>query len=551
MKDYVAIAKGYAEDVASGEVVACLYVRQACQRFLNDLQRDEFEWYLDSDRSDHVCAFIENAIRHVKGPLAGKSLKLQPWQIFILVNIYGWVDEDNYIRKHQTVVLEIARKNGKSLFASALAIYEMLFGEEGAEVYSLATKRDQAKICWEAALQMVDKSHPSVKEKFSSTVSALTNKANWSKYAPLGRDSKSLDGLNPTLCIYDEAAAYSDRNLVEVMTSATGARDNFMHLFITTAQFSRTTIYYENRMHMANILSGKIEGDRWFGMIYTLDDGDEWTDENVWIKANPNIGVSLKTKWLQEQVTEATQMQSKRNNVLVKHFNIYTNAEANWLSPEEWEKCKTDTLKKEGDCYVSMDLSATRDLTAVSMLWNVGEEFHAGFQCFLPRKSMELVPIQIRPLYYDAVDRGVLRLTEGDVVDYREVRDYIIDLTRQYKVKAIGYDKWNANILVNELEEMKLPTISIGQGLAALSGPAKETERMISEGLIRHDGDPFINWQAENCVKYTDPNDNIKIKKGDDEAMKVDAIIALIMNMSMASGTLEEPKQSSISVINF
>ena len=162
MRNYVKMGRRYAKDVVSGDITACLYVRQACQRFLDDETREDFEWVLDEQRVNHVCGWVENAIRHVKGPLAGKNLKLEPWQVFILMNVYGWMDHDDHIRRFQYVILEIARKNGKSLFASALALYDMIFGEEGGEVYSLATKRDQAKICWEAAIQMYLKSHPDV-----------------------------------------------------------------------------------------------------------------------------------------------------------------------------------------------------------------------------------------------------------------------------------------------------------------------------------------------------------------------------------------------------
>ena len=494
---YSAIGTKYAKDVVAGDIVACVYVRQACQRFLDDLDRD-FEWTFKDKRVDHVCGFIENAIRHVKGPLAGKNLKLEPWQVFVLMNIYGWTDKDDYIRRFQYVLLEVARKNGKSLFASAMALYDMIFGEEGGEVYSLATKRDQAKICWEAAIQMYLKSDPQVKGLFKHTVSALTNESNWTKYAPLGRDSKSLDGLNPSLCIYDEAAAYSDRNIVDVMTSATGARDNFMHLFITTAQFSRTTVYFEYRMYVANILSKKIENDRWFGMIYTLDEDDDWTDDSVWIKANPNLGVSIKNEYLRDEVTQATQMQSKRNGVLVKHFNIFTTAEANWLNLTEWDKCKIDQLKTDGDLYIAMDLSSTRDLTALCYLWNAGEEFHVDFQCFLPRKSMENVPTHLMPVYRNAIENGILSLTNGEVVDYREVRDEILSMSQKNRLKMIGYDKYNANLLVNDLEDPRLPTLDIAQNITALSPAAKETERLIAEELIRHNNNQFISWQLEN-----------------------------------------------------
>ena len=548
---YVKVAHQYADDILSGKIASSKWVSHACQRFKDDLEKD-WRWTFSEKHVEHVCKWLEMAVTHTKGPLAGENIRLEPWQVFCLANIYGWRDKrDTDIRKHQMIILEVARKNGKSLFASALALYDMVFGDEGSEVYSCATKADQAKICWNDAVRMVEKSHKKVKDIFKATVYALTIPERYSKYVYVGRDSKSLDGLNPSLTIFDEAAAYSDRNIVDVMTSAAGSRKNNIFLFITTAQFSRTTVYFENRMQMQNILSGKIEGDRWFGMIYCLEQEEDWTDKSNWIKANPNLGVSKDMELLEREVTEATQMQSKRNNVLVKHFNIFTTAEANWLDLAAWDKCKIDQIKTTGDFYVAMDSSSTRDLTALCYLWNAGDEFHVDYQCFLPRKSMEIVPVHLMPVYRQAVEDGTLRLTNGDVVDYREVKEEILSMAQNNQLKMIGYDKYNANLLVNDLEDLRLPTMDIAQGITALSPAAKETERLIVEKLVRHKDNPFISWQLENCVVYTDKNDNIKITKGEDASLKIDAIIAMIMAVSMAAGSLEEKGDFNLSYIQF
>ena len=552
MMNYSTRAKRYAKRVVDEKIVTSRYVKLACKRFLNDLANKDLDYKFDERYANHICAFMENGINHIKGPLAGKLLKIEDWQIFYLSNIYGWrLKSNEKIKRFQYVILEVARKNGKSLFASGLAIYEMLFGEEGGEVYSLATKQDQAKIAWEAAVQMINKSVSEVKEQFKIVTNKISNQNKWTTYTPLGRDSKSLDGLNPSFCIFDEAAAYSDRNLVEVMTSATGARDNFTHLFITTAQFSRTTVYFENRLYLIDILEGRITDDKWFGMLYCLDEEEEWLDESNWIKANPNLDVSIKKEFLRDEVNQARTMKSKRNGVLVKHFNVFTNAEESWINLPEWQK-NSGAILKEGDFYIACDLSSTRDLTALCYLWNNGDKFSVDFQCFLPRKSMELVPIHIRPKYEEAVKSGILILTSGDVVDYREVISHIADMNSKYKAKMIGYDKWNASILVNELEDKRLPVMDIGQNMASLSAASKETERLIVEELIRQEGNPFIDWQLECCSVYTDKNENIKITKDDaDKSLKIDAIVAMIMAISMAAGQLEKPKEFNFRFIEF
>ena len=535
-------AINYSKAIVSGDIVACQYVVQSCKRFLDDLERDDWRWHFDTTKADHVCQFIEVVIKHVKGSLAGKTLVLEDWQCFILCNIYGWVDDED-IRKHQYVVLEIARKNGKSIFASAIAIYDLLFGEEGGEVYSLATMQEQAKICFGVAEQMIRKSDGRIQDKFKMVTNQITNKETWSKYRPLSKESKSLDGLNPTLCIYDEAAAYGDRNLVEVMTSATGARKNFLHLFITTAQFSRSTIYYENREYLLHILKGKVEDDRWFGTIYTIDDDDDWTDEACWIKANPCLDISVRRDFLQNEVNQALTMQSKKNNVLTKHFNVWTTSEENWIDPSYWVSCKGEPVR-EGDLYIGMDLSSIKDLTALCYMWNNGDKFSVEFQCFLPQKTIRELPAQSRELYHQAVQSGVLFPTSGDVVDYREVESSILEMAEKYNLKMLGYDPYNANILVNKLEDLGIPTIDISQNMKSLSMASKETEKLIIEQKILHSGNPFIDWQLECCITHTDVNGNIKVKKEEaDKYAKIDAIIAMIMCMSMAADKLDPAKK--------
>lgn len=547
---YTRRAKRYAQSIIDGDIASSKYVKKSCQRFLDELNREDWEWFYSTKHAEHVCKFMEVGIKHFKGPLKDELIKLEDWQCFILCNIYGWINS-NEIRRFQYVILEVARKNGKTLFASGLAIYDMIFNQEGGEVYSLATTQAQSKIAWDGAVQMIRSSVPQVKDQFKIVTNKISNAGKASTYTPLSKESKSYDGLNPSMNIFDEAAAYSDRNIVEVMTSATGARNNFMHLFITTAQFSRTTVYYENRLYAIDILEDRIKDDRWFSAIYALESDEDWTNEDNWIKANPNLGVSIKKEYLVNEVNQAKAMQSKKNGILVKHFNIFTNAEQNWLNIEEWQKCQEE-IKKEGDLYISADLSSTRDLTALCYLWNNGDKFSVDFQCFLPKKSMQDVPVHIRPKYDRAIEEGMLILTNGDVVDYREVKDHILQMASKYQLKMIGYDKWNAALLVNELEDLRLPTLDIGQGMSALSAPSKETERLIVEKLIRQSGNPFIDWQLECCSVYTDKNENIKITKDEtDKSLKIDAIIAMIMAISMAAGKLENPAEFNFNFIEF
>ena len=541
----------YAEDVKAGKIVACKQVRQACSRFLGDQKRKDFRFSFNIERANHVLNFIETFIKHVQGKqFAGQTVDLEPWQVFVLINMYGWRDEyDN--RRFQNVVLEVARKNGKSLFASALAVYEAMFGDDGGEIFSLATKRDQAKKAWDVARAMIEKSDSRVRDQFTCAQHAIVCKTKGTKYVTLGRDSKSEDGHNPSMNIFDEAAAYGDRNLVEVMTSATGARSDFLNLYITTAQFSKITIYYEHRSYIEGILEGRYEDDRWFGMIYTLDEGDDWRDPEVWIKSNPNLDVSITRDYLEGQVKHASEVQSATNNVLVKHFNVWVSSADAWINTESWDLPSNivPEVNKSGELYVGLDLAQTRDLCAVTSLYVNGDCYHADFKCFLPEETVRNAPSHVLPLYREAIKRGVLVPTEGPITDYNEIQGYIEHLAKTHKLEAIAYDPYNATQLVTNLLDQNINMLEVRQGMSYLSPAAKETERLILGGQIKHTADPFITWQLENCVQYTDVNDNIKIRKGDDESRKIDSIIALIMAVSLAAGKLKS-KKFTFDVIN-
>ena len=215
---------------------------------------------------------------------------------------------------------------------------------------------------------------------------------------------------------------------------------------------------------LLDILRGDINDDRIFGLIYTLDKDDDWTDPSVWIKANPGLNVSVSEEFLEKQIKEATTIASEKNNVLTKHFNVWTSSEANWIDRTYWDECKGE-VERIGDLYIGMDLSYTRDLTSLCYMWNNGEQFSVDFQCFLPHRIIRELPAHKRELYHQAVQSGVLLPASGDVIDYREVRDCIKDMASKYQLKMIGYDRWNANILVNELEDMRLPVLDIGQNM--------------------------------------------------------------------------------------
>ena len=529
----------YAHDVVKGEIPASQWVIKACQRAIDDNNREDSPWKFYQSAADHIINFC-NEVPHVKGITAGQPFKPEGWQCFVLEQLYGWRRESNPLeRRYREAVVEVARKNGKSYICSVLALYELLFTEDSPEIYSVATKRDQAKIVWESARQISKKMDERFASQLKSTTSAVSSLKTFGTYKFVGRDSDTLDGLNPSLAIIDEAAAIPDRNLIEVFESATGSRLNPLIVYITTAQFTKATAYYDKRNYLKTILNGESEDDRFFGVLYALEEDEDWQDPKTWIKANPNLGVSQQIETIDRQVNQALAIPSKKNEVLIKHFNIYTTGSGKWLDTHHWENSKGD-VDRTGKCYLGVDLSDKNDLTAVVRMWLNGSKASIDVQCWVSEQAYKAAPKHIWPVYQAAKDSGILQVSPGELVDHREVQAYIEKSAKDYNVVGVGYDPYHANTIANELEDLGINVMEVRQSIGHISPAVYEAERLITEERIVHEGNPFTLWQLGNAELHIGLNDDKKIRKGEDPTLKIDFVIALLMCTSMV-GKLEEP----------
>ena len=464
--------------------------------------------------------------------------------------IFGWVSKDNSDKlRFVEIVLLIARKNGKSFMLSGIALFKILFGDHGEEIYSLATKKDQAKIVWETAVNQSQVMDKSFKRLLKSTTTRLSNQSKMAFYAFVGKDSTTLDGLNPSTTIIDEASMISDRNLIEVFESAIGARLSPQIIYISTASFSRDTLFFEKLQHLKNTLDGVVKDERLFGMVYSVDENDDWIDKKNWIKANPNLGVSIQEDYLQRQVELALTTTTRKNQVKVKHFNIFTDGIGNWISRQAWENCG-GKIKKKGRCFVGLDLSATKDLTAITRLWTRNDGIiHADFKCWIPKKTYKELPKHYKSIFKYGVDSGVLHVVEGQTIDYKEIAGYMDATYENYDVEAFAYDNWNASMLIKDFEEKKYPMLAISQSMKSLSAPTKELELKVLNKKFIHENNAFINWTISNCQLYQDVNNNVKIVKDDtDTHKKIDPIIALLIAFAVADDQAEDERESGISV---
>lgn len=541
----------YFEDVLSGKQVACKYVQQMAKRHLNDLENgSERGLYFDEDAAERVISFFK-FIRHSKGEWAGQTVTLEAWEKALLWVLFGWKREDG-TRRFRTGYFEIARKNGKSFLLSGIGLYLLdADGEPGAEIYTAATKRDQARITHGEATRMV-KSSPSLRKRLRVVKDNIHNLETASKFEPLGRDSDSLDGLNVHGVIADEVHAWRSRDMWDVLDTATGARRQPLLLSITTAGFDRSSFCWELHEYTEKVLAGIVEDDSHFGVIYTIDEGDDWQDESVWVKANPNLGVSVKIDDLRRKAAKAKELPSALNAFLRLHLNVWTQAESRWIDIEKWLACgiavNADGLSGR-TCFGGLDLSRTTDITAFVLVFPPevdSEPYQVLCRFFIPEEAMHKRSRNDGINYESWVRQGLITSTPGAVIDYKFIYQQIFEDAEKFDIREIAFDRWGASQVYQVLEDEGLQMVQFGQGFASMSAPMKLLEELVLSGKLSHGNNPVLNWMAGNLVTVEDASANIKPDK-EKSSEKIDGMVALIMALSRAS---LYRKGSGVSVYN-
>ena len=541
----------YAKDITDGTILANKYIRLQCQSFLNDMDTnqhdDGFRWEFSEELSDHALGFMQ-LFKYVEGTVAGQQVELSPWQAFLIANAYGWVDKANEgIRRYTRLISLVGRKNAKSTVLALVGLYELRFGPEGSQLVTMATQKEQAKLVWNMSGRMAETSDQRLIPSYNRTVSAMSNKANWTRYWPLSKESKRLDGLNIRLAIIDEAAAIKDENLFDVVTSSMGSQLSPQTWMITTGQTgAESNPFMSSLAYGKQVLDGTVQDQRIFTVAYALEDNDDWDDPSKWIKANPNLGLSVSLSFLTEEMQEAQNIPSKAINFKVKYCNMFLSTAEAWMDVALWNACTVAKLPTEGlPLYVGMDLGATSDLTAVALLWASEGQFYVDFQAWVPEEAFKSCPKHVRSTYDMAVETGRLRITEGNVADHDAVYDYLMELAEREQVKEIAFDSWSAVHLTSRLTDAGLPMVRFDQSMKAMSPASKEAEIVIRNRAIQHLGDPFFSWCFNNAEVYTDANENIKVRKGPDPALKIDPVVAMIMAIGRAILQQEKPKKFS------
>ncbi len=518
------------EQVVSGKIATCLYVRQACERQLRDLKQTNWPYRFDPEAAERICRFAE-LLPHIKGPSAGQRIRLAPWQAFVLSTAFGWIRRDTHKRRFRRVYIEVPRGNGKTTMSDAPALYMLAAdGEGGAEVYSAARTRDQAKIAFWTAQQMARKS-PDFLDSLGVEVLAhrIVQGRSASYFEAVSADADSLEGKNVHFGLIDEFHAHRRRDVYDAIETGAGKRDQSMLWAITTAGSDKTGICYEQRAYVLNILKRTIEDENYFGIIYTIDEGDDWTAEETWRKANPNFAVSVEPEHIAMQCRKAMQSPASQASFLTKHLNVWIQTDQALYDMRAWERCTDESLSLqlfEGEpCIVAVDLASKTDMAAVILLFERDGKIIPFGRFYLPEAAVD----ETRNASYRGwALQGRLILTPGDVIDFDQIEADLLEISRRFQLGEIAYDPWQATQLATRLQQQGASVIEFRQTVANFSEPTKELDALMRSGKIAHDGDPVLAWMIGNVVGHYDAKENVYPRKERPEN-KIDGAIALIM----------------------
>ena len=515
----------YAQDVIDGKEVAGNHIRLAVERFYVLIEKYEFR----EKKVDDVIFFFSK-LKHYTGKHAGKPFLLQPWQAFIIASIYGFYKEDGS-RLVRNAYIEISRKNGKTAFAVGMGLYGLIADEEsGAEVYLAANSKDQVKkSAWPLTSNFSKGLDPKSKDLIVQRDTVKFDRRK-SFMNVLAADDSKLDGFNASTYLLDEYHAAKNTRLKDVLQSSQGMRENPLGVIVTTAGFDLLGVCYEYRKMCIDVLTGLKDDDTLFAAIYSLDEGDDWKDEAVWKKSNPNLGVTVRLDFLRSEVKKATNSTSEEVGVKTKNLNVWCDSETVWI-PDHYindgiSKDKLDLEKyRDMDCYAGIDLSATSDLTCASFMIPMEESYYFFTRYYLPQAA--LIEKRFKDLYGEWQRNKLITITPGNVVDYDYILNDIMDIGKVLNIQKIAYDAWNATQFIINATDAGLPMEPYSQVLGNFNRPTKELERLILSKKAVIENNDITRHCFRNVVMARDRNGNIKPSKQFEEK-KIDGVIAML-----------------------
>ena len=497
--------------------------------FVNKGIEETHTYIFDEKKSLRCIHFIEKYCKQSKGRWAGKPLKLELFQKAMLQALFGFVDKETGLRKYKKAIFFVARKNGKSVLDSAIATYMLTKDNEGgAEIYSVATKKEQSKIVWEESRKMIKKS-PILAKRIRCLIGGIYYDATDSVFRALASDSNSLDGLNAHLVIADEVHAWKDKNLLDVMYDSMSARTQPMLLETSTMGTIRQNVFDIEYDYASQVIDGTIQDETLLPIIYELDEEKEWTNEECWYKANPALGNIKSLKDLREKVERAKANPIELVNLLCKDFNIRQNTVNAWLTFDDLNNEKIYQDWKDTYCIAGVDLSSTTDLTAATLLGVKNGEIRIKQMYWIPANSLDKKVKDDRIPYDKWLKAGWLRLSGDSKIDYHDVTNWFLEEVRQNDLRPlyVGYDSWNAEYWKIEMAGLGFNMVEVRQGAKTMSTPMKVMKADLIDKKINYNNNPILKWCLSNTTVKMDSNENIQPDK-EKSRQRIDGAVSLI-----------------------
>lgn len=530
MKNFI---EAYLDEIKAGKCIVCKRTRRQYERLVDDIHHPKDGYIFDQARAERPIAFIERFCKHSKGEWAGQPLRLELFQKAFISALFGFVDASTGYRKYRETLFYVSRKNGKSVMLSGLALYMLIADQEaGAEVYSVASKKDQAKIIYEETYNMVRQS-PDLLQVIKKRKSDLYFPLTFSKFQPLGKNSDTLDGLNSSLVIIDELHSIKDRNLYEVMKQSQSARRQPLLVMITTAGTVRECIFDDMYKYACGVCDGTITDPHFLPIIYELDSKEEWLDPMKWEKANPGLNRIKKLDDLISKVSRAKQSPRDLTGVLVKDFNVIQSVASTWITFDDAANPETFELERFKGYYAigGADLSRSGDLTAATLLFmDKQEKRYVTQMYFLPKDNFEQRVKEEKIPYDKWYEAGLLRLCEGNSINYSDVTAWFLEMVEKYDVTPawIYYDPYSAAYWVQEMQSHGFNMVKCYQGVKTLSLPMQQLGQDLAAKKVNYNANPLLLWCITNTGVKTDVNGNIQPVKATSPKYRIDGLASLL-----------------------
>jgi len=527
-RDYVT---EYWHAIEAGEVTVCDKTRKAYERLAYEAEFGRGRWVYDVGKGNRPIDFMRRFCRHSKGEWAGKPVELELWEKAFVCALFGFVDGETGERRFNEALLCIARKGGKSTLAAGILLYLLTAdGELGAEVYTVATKLDQAKLIFDEAAHMVEQS-PTLAKRVKKRRTDLYFAGQMSKMQPLGKNSNTLDGLNSHAVCIDELHGITDRNLYEVMKQSMSTRRQPLLLMTTTAGFVRECIFDDIYEYAEKVLNGVIEDERFLAVVYELDAVDEWKDESAWYKANPSLGTVKKLDDLRAKVERAKNSPNDLNGILCKDFNVRNTSSGAWLTFDDLNNTSTFDLADFKGCWAigGADLSITTDLTAATLLMHRDGLFYVTQMYWIPEANLEKRVRDDKIPYDKWHERGLLRLCRGNTIDYGDVTAWFLEMVEFGITPAwVYYDSYSARYWVDEMQAQGFRMERTIQGAKTLSLPMQRLGADLQAKRVNYNNSPILKWCISNTAIETDRNGNIVPVKNQKPRQRIDGLASLL-----------------------